>query len=283
MATRILYQEESCKDEIFEDHSIILKNQPNTLEELKNILYNLMETNQSTSLKEGLEIMTTLISHKKKEVVASALGELFLMINDETIQKLVVKELMTLSHNHNPDVRKSAAYSLELISSEVYKLEIVNKLLNLFFNLKENINNKIKPFQTCYILSYHLINGFYSYLSSIYTKTNNLLFIHHFYYLENFFNTLATAELILFEENVNSPNEQYYNNEKVYPYSDIMNIDHTTEDPLNTLATIYAQTFLEKGQLRRLKALLDDENSEVQHSGLNGLTYVANVLIKIEK
>lgn len=67
MATRILYQEESCKDEIFEDHSIILKNQPNTLEELKNILYNLMETNQSTGLKEGLEIMTTLISHKKKK------------------------------------------------------------------------------------------------------------------------------------------------------------------------------------------------------------------------
>ncbi len=67
MATRILYQEESCKDEIFEDHSIILKNQSNTLEELKNILYNLMETNQSTGLKEGLEIMTTLISHKKKK------------------------------------------------------------------------------------------------------------------------------------------------------------------------------------------------------------------------
>ncbi len=208
MPTRILYQEESCKDAIFEDHSIILKHQSNNIEELKNILYNLMGTNQSTGLKEGLEIMATLISHKRKELVASALSELFLMINDETIQKLVVKELITLSQDHDPDVRKSAAYSLEIISSEVYKLEIVNKLLNLFFNLKENIDNKIKPFQTCYILSYNLINRFYSYLSSIYTKTNNLLFIHHFYYLENFFNALAAAELILFEENVNSPNEQ---------------------------------------------------------------------------
>ena len=69
-----------------------------------------MGTNQSTGLKNGLEIMTTLLSHKKKELVASALGELFLMINDETIQKLVVKELITLSQDHNPDVRKSAAY-----------------------------------------------------------------------------------------------------------------------------------------------------------------------------
>ncbi|MGP8190539.1 MAG: hypothetical protein ACLQG5_11580 [Methanobacterium sp.] len=114
--------------------------------------------------------MITLISHEKKEVVAYALGELFLMINDETIQKLVVKELMILSQDYNPDVRKSAIYSLELISSEVYKLEIVNKLLNLFFNLKENIENKIKPFEICHKLSYHLINRFYSYLSSITQK-----------------------------------------------------------------------------------------------------------------
>lgn len=62
-----------------------------------------------------------------------------------------------------------------------------------------------------------------------------------------------------------------------------MNIDHATEDPLKTLATIYAQTFQEKCHLRRLKALLDNECNEVQHSGLNGLTYVANILIKIEK
>lgn len=66
MATRILYQEESCTEEVFEDHSIILKNQSNNLEELKKNLYNLMGTNQSTGLKNGLEIMITLISHKKK-------------------------------------------------------------------------------------------------------------------------------------------------------------------------------------------------------------------------
>ena len=146
-----------------------------------------METNQSTGLKEGLEIMTTLISHKKKTVVAYALGELFLMINDETIQKLVVKELMTLSHNHNPDVRKSAAYSLELISSEVYKLEIVNKLLNLFFNLRDKHRNKIKPFQTCYILSYHMINGFYSYLSINVHKNQQYIIHSSFSLLRKFF------------------------------------------------------------------------------------------------
>lgn len=215
--------------------------------------------------------------------MASALGELFLMINEETIQKLVIEELMTLSQDHNPDVRKSAEYSLELISREVYKLEIFNKLSNLFLNLKESIENKIKPSEICYTFSFHMINKFYSYLSSIYSKTNNLLFSHNIYYLENISNTLSTAELIIFEKNVNSPNEQLSNNEEVYSYSDIMNIDHATEDPLKTLATLYAQTFQEKGHLRRLNALLNDENNEIQHSGLNSLTDIANVLMKIEK
>ena len=63
----------------------------------------------------------------------------------------------------------------------------------------------------------------------------------------------------------------------------MMNIDHATEDSLKTLATIYAQTFQEKCHLRRLKALLNDENNEIQHSGLNGLTHIASILIKIEK
>ncbi len=92
---------------------------------------------------------------------------------------------------------------------------------------------------------------------------------------------LAPAELIFFEDDVkNSRDEQFSDNEKIYPYSDIMNIDHTNEDSLNTLASVYSQTFLEKGHLRRLRALLDDENLEVQHLGINGLTHVANILIK---
>lgn len=108
--------------------------------------------------------------------MASALGELFLMINDENIHQLIVNELLILSQDQNPAVEKSATYSLESIGREVYKLDMFNKLLNLFYHLKDNVETKITPFQAYYILFYHLISKFYNFFSSTFTKTKDKFF-----------------------------------------------------------------------------------------------------------
>jgi hypothetical protein len=42
-------------------------------------------------------------------------------------------------------------------------------------------------------------------------------------------------------------------------------------------------TFLEKGHLRRLAALLDDEDSHVQMMGINGLIYAIKSLTNLAK
>jgi hypothetical protein len=65
-------------------------------------------------------------------------------------------------------------------------------------------------------------------------------------------------------------------------YSHIISVEQT-EDPLNSLANIYAMTFLEKGHLRRLAALLDDEDSHVQMMGINGLIYAIKSLTNSAK
>ena len=122
------------------------------------------------------------------------------MINDEAIQKVISNELIALSHDPDPSVRENAAYSLELIANEVYQLEIFNKLYNLFQNLRNKVETKVKLLQTYYIHSFQMINKFYSFIQLMFTNTNNILISHHFHYLNILLNTLEPMKLIPIEE-----------------------------------------------------------------------------------
>ena len=66
---------------------------PETLEELKIIINNLIDSTENMDLLMGLKIIKTLITHNKKEVVASSLGNLYILIRDESIRKLIINEL----------------------------------------------------------------------------------------------------------------------------------------------------------------------------------------------
>jgi hypothetical protein len=53
----------------------------------------LIESTEDTDLNNALKIVNTLISHDKKEVVASSLGNLYVLIQDKSIRELIINEL----------------------------------------------------------------------------------------------------------------------------------------------------------------------------------------------
>ena len=133
MSARINFKTNYHEDEKLGD--IILSNKsesvitlhissPETLDEFKYYIRKLFDTTDNYDLKMGLEIITTLISHEKKEVVASSLGRLYLVIQDECIRKLIVKELKEMSCCKDASLRASAEESLDIIIGDLNKYEI---------------------------------------------------------------------------------------------------------------------------------------------------------------
>ncbi|WP_048190804.1 hypothetical protein [Methanobacterium sp. SMA-27] len=80
----------------------------------------------------GLEIITTLISHENKEVVASSLGRLYLVIQDECIRKFIVKELKEMKCCNDASLRTSAEESLDIIIGDINKYEIFDYSFKIF-------------------------------------------------------------------------------------------------------------------------------------------------------
>ena len=62
-------------------------------------------------------------------------------------------------------------------------------------------------------------------------------------------------------------------------YSKLLKYEFGKKDALNELSLVYANSFLEKGHIRRLKAFLDDDDYHVRREGVNALSYVAKILI----
>ena len=89
---------------------------------------------------------------------------------------------------------------------------------------------------------------------------------------------LNILSLFINEEKIEDFSEDENLDNWLHYYLDIVKVEQT-ENPLNSLANIYAMTFLEKGHLRRLTALLDDEDSNVQMMGINGLIYAITTLL----
>lgn len=272
MVARIVYQRKSWHEN-FKDLSTLLKNQPNNNnEDIKITLDDLITKTQQAEFKMGLKIIKNLISHENKTVAATALGKLTLNINDETTQKIFTDELRTLSNNSNLTVQKYAEDSLELIADEFYQLEIFNELFKIIHNMKIKLENKSKQVKICYMYSFRLINEIYGFISLIF---KNNLFSHHFNYLKKFFKLVNTESI--FFDNTNSENDDCY--EDMIPFSSMEAIEHNTnKEALKNLATIYSQTFLENGNIRRLEGFLDDDNIEIQRMGIDGLMYVITTL-----
>jgi hypothetical protein len=249
----------------------LINNDPQNLQDLKIILKNLKTTSQNPNFNLGIEIIQILLSHQREEVVSLALGDLFFIFNNRAIKVLIIKELRIRANDSNPNVRKSAQYSLELIAEEIHKFEAFEIIYGLFSNvlldLRYNFRVKWKLKVNSFIKNNH-INKYLNSLMDYFTKETLVILDSPL----NFLSLLINGKSIeYFPEDENHDNWLHY-------YSDIINVEQN-DNPLNSLANIYAMTFLENGHLRRLTALLDDKDSHIQMMGINGLIYAISTLL----
>jgi hypothetical protein len=254
---------------------------PDTFNGIKNLMKSLYESTDNNDLKMGLEIIVTLISHHKKEVVARSLGNLYILIQDESIRKLIVTELKEMKCDNNVSVRKSAEESLEIITGEVNKYMVFefsfDILNNIFYNLDDYIHTKISFIKH----NHNYINKFNSKLkkrmlhSRLVENWNGMMY--------NFLKVMLVIDhnLKLFDIDMVDMDEYYVKNLDqpfIVPYSELSNIEVTNEFYFENLINIYAMTFREKGHLHHLKSLLDDDNYKIRRMAIDALIYALKIL-----
>jgi len=66
---------------------------------------------------------------------------------------------------------------------------------------------------------------------------------------------------------------------EIISYFHLQNLEFNKNDSLQRLASFYARTSMENGHLRRLIALLDDDDTKVQQIGVNALIEAVENLI----
>lgn len=246
------------------------------LEELEKIFKTSKECAQNEELKLGLEIILTLISHKNEDIKATALGKIYFLVDDEYIQEIIIKELKNRSYNKNEDRNMSAQYSLDLIALEVHKLKIFEIIFKILAELRPKID-KIKfsliPTSSPKILSKDI--------SKIRNK-NEIFYpntpINKVLRIFRVFNRKIDRMIPYFEEIENVHYENLIEHEMI-SYYQVSKLEFSKEDSLQKLASFYTQTFREKGHLRRLIALLDDDDRNIQQIGVNALTDVLKALL----
>jgi len=259
------------EDQIKEDY-LIQKN-PENLQDLKVILKNLKSTSHNSKFNLGIDIIQTLLTHHKEEVIAAALGNLFFIFDNRSIKNLIIKELRIKARDPNPEVRRSAKHSLELISEEIHKFEsfelIYGLFSNVFIDLTYNFHLKWKNIRNS-IIKNNYVNKYLTPILNYFTEESFII-------LESPLNVLSVS---INDEKVEDLYEENNFENGLNWYSDIVHFEQNV-NPLIPLANIYTLTFLEKGHLRRLAALLDDEDYHVQMIGINGLSYAIGTLTNL--
>jgi hypothetical protein len=248
----------------------------NNLEELEKIFKNSKECTQNKELKLGLEIILTLISHKNEDIKNSALGKIYFLVDDENVQEIIIKELKNRSHNKNEASSTSAQYSLDLIALEVHKL----KIFEIIFKILAELRPKVDKIKFSLIIP-SSPKTFSKEITEIRSK-NEIL------YPNNLTNRILRIFRVLnrridrmipyFEEIENIHYENLIKHE-MNSYHQVSKLEFSKEESLQRLANYHAQTFKEKGHLRRLIALLDDEDYNIQQIGVNALTDILKALL----
>jgi hypothetical protein len=303
----ITYKKDYCPIKVFKNSNLgrkqiykeyLNKNDLKELEDLEMVLNSLIKSTVDQKSKKGLEIVLLLISHKRKDVKACALGNLYILARDKSFKNLAINELKSMISDKNPHVRKSALNSLELYANEANTLEVIEIIMELSTKMKKNIqsmkNNiktSVKRFKSLKVHSKLFLNSSDKLFNKIPINKAKIKLkrrITHFYNILNYLtykHPLFSKISKLFPEldNVDILFEENFIEQRIIPYSSISKFELKQKDPLNELATIYANTILEKGHLRRLEAFLDDEDYSIRMTGVNALTNTANILISSKK
>lgn len=116
-------KKENLEDTVLSNKSELIHylsiSSPKTLDEFKYYINELLDNIDNNDLKLGLNIILALISHEKQEVVASSLGRLYLIIQDECIRRLILKELNEMSYCKDISLKASVEESLDIITDDI--------------------------------------------------------------------------------------------------------------------------------------------------------------------
>ena len=257
----------------------LLKDDSQTLKELEKLLNDSIKYAQSQELKLGLELILLLISHKNENVRNSALAKMFVLMDDGLIRELVVKELKNVSTTGDRDSSESAEYSLDLIADEIHRFEVTDAVFDMFCKIKNRIVSKVNQSELLSDFSVYSFDKYELDISQTSVK-NNIL------YKNALFNRIICKiralnrkmdEMIPYLEEMEDYDKQGYGKLSCL---NAQNSRSSEKESLQKLADFYTSTFTEKGHLRRLIFLLDDEDQEVQQIGFNALTEIVETLLK---
>ncbi len=256
----------------------LLNDDPQTHKKLEKLLIDSINYSQSQELKLGLEIILVLISHKNENVKTSALAKMFVLMDDGLIQELVVRELKEMSSNDDKNINEPAEDSLDLIATEIHKFEMMNAFFDILAELKDRVAFKFSKFEFSVISMY--FNKWNS--TDVHNRKYNV------FYDNGIFNGLICKlralnrridRLFPYLEGIEDYNKDFMKHKKT-AYLNTQNFELNEKESLQKLADFYVRTFTERGHLRRLIALLDDDNEDIQRIGINALTNVVEILLR---
>lgn len=244
------------------------------IEEFKSIIKNLIASTEDDNLNNALKIINILISHDKKEVVASSLGDLYVLIQDKTIRELILGELNEMRYDEKLSVRESAEVSFDTISCELNKYEILDygyQILNQIFS-KLYINNNFRS----YLPNHHSFSKINSIIKS--RIINSRFNVSCDNMMHNLLKIMLVIDndLNIFQMDKVDMDDYYQNDlDKVFniSYKELSEIEVPKDSHLDRLATVYALTYREKGSISHLAGLLNDDNYEIMHTAVVGLCY----------
>ena len=258
------------------NHDYYLKDNSQTLEELEKLIIDSIKYSQSPELKLGLEIMLLLLSHKNENIRNSALAKMFVLMDDGLIRELVVKELKNVSSNGDVDSSESAEYSLDLIAEEIHRFELVDAFFDMFCKLKNRVLFKVSQFEFIHVYSFDKQSPDDMFENIIKNRIfqNSTLFNKLLCKLRAL--NRKIDRMVPYLEEIENYDEIEY---KELNCLNTQNSKSSEKESLQKLAEFYAATFTERGHLRRLIFLLDDEDYEIQQIGFNALVDIMGVLL----
>lgn len=267
----------SDKNAIYNEY--LLKKDLDSVNSLEEILNSSIQYTKDDELKLGLEIILKLISNENEFIKTYALGKIYFLIEDDYIKEIIIKELKNLLDNSNEDIIEKALDSLELIALEVYKFKIFEIYFNILTKLWEFLKFKLIKFSVINPLS-----DIISLMDNSEIRPTNDFYLHDDYndVLGKFKFLNRLVGKIPYLDEIEIFNLENIKDEMLHYYHTQM-LEFNKNAALKKLAMFYACTFREKGHLRRLIALLDDDEYNIQQIGIDALIEVSKVLLTHSK
>ena len=207
--------------------------------------------------------------------MASSLGNLFVLIQDNSIREMIINELNDMQCDDEYSVRKSAEESLDIITCELNKYEVLDygyDILNHIFSKLDNHNY----FKGHFRINHNPISKINSMINSKIVKTrftgswDNML--HNILKIM----LVIDSDLNIFQMNTDEVDDYYENDldkTLTVPYEELSQLDTPEVSQFDRLATIYAITYRENGSISHLSGLLNDEDYKTRHMAVVGLCH----------